>query len=307
MSERSTPRLLLAATVGLLLSAPSPTASLDALGHVGTDPVSPLVDVLALAAWGCAAWLLAVFALTALGCAPGIAGRLAATTVHLLAPRAVRHVAELALGITVATGALGVSGASADQHQPAYGSGAQLVAPVSAPVVVPTPVLAPELGPPTSPASPSSSPSGTHEAPEPAGTAANGNGPQDAGPRPSLDWPVSAAAPGPPRGPARPAARRPLPGGAARAMAAVPRATAAVRGTAGAAGAAPDDVLVRAGDCLWNLAARRLGPAATPRRVAAEWPSWWAANRLVIGDDPDLLLPGMHLRPPPATTPGDPR
>jgi nucleoid-associated protein YgaU len=37
--------------------------------------------------------------------------------------------------------------------------------------------------------------------------------------------------------------------------------------------------------------------------VAASWPRWYAANRRVIGADPDLILPGQILRPP-ADRPG---
>ena len=58
------------------------------------------------------------------------------------------------------------------------------------------------------------------------------------------------------------------------------------------------EVVVRPGDCLWTLAARSLGPAASTRSTAAAWPLWWAANRTVIGDDPDLLRPGLRLRVP---------
>jgi nucleoid-associated protein YgaU len=61
-------------------------------------------------------------------------------------------------------------------------------------------------------------------------------------------------------------------------------------------------VVVRPGDSLWALAEaslRRAGTAApTDRAVAQAWPQWWSANRAVIGDDPDLLLPGTVLRPP---------
>lgn len=68
--------------------------------------------------------------------------------------------------------------------------------------------------------------------------------------------------------------------------------------------AAPVRVVVRKGDSLWSLAARELGPRATADAIAARWPDWYAANRHVIGNDPDLILPGQVLRIPPAL-PGD--
>jgi nucleoid-associated protein YgaU len=58
-------------------------------------------------------------------------------------------------------------------------------------------------------------------------------------------------------------------------------------------------VVVRRGDSLWSIAARDLGPGASDAEVAAQWPRWWHANRAVIGPDPDLILPGTRLRPPP--------
>lgn len=59
-----------------------------------------------------------------------------------------------------------------------------------------------------------------------------------------------------------------------------------------------DVVVVRPGDTLWDLAAAELPSSAGPRDIAAAWPSWWSANRDVIGEDPDLLLPGQRLDPP---------
>lgn len=61
-------------------------------------------------------------------------------------------------------------------------------------------------------------------------------------------------------------------------------------------------VVVKAGDSLWGLAARELGPGATAAAVAARWPEWYAANRQVIGPDPDLIRPGQVLHIPAATT-----
>jgi resuscitation-promoting factor RpfA len=59
-----------------------------------------------------------------------------------------------------------------------------------------------------------------------------------------------------------------------------------------------DEVVVRRGDSLWQIAARALSGDATDAEIATEWPRWYEANRDVVGDDPDLLLPGTVLRPP---------
>ncbi|HET7305300.1 MAG TPA: LysM peptidoglycan-binding domain-containing protein [Segeticoccus sp.] len=60
----------------------------------------------------------------------------------------------------------------------------------------------------------------------------------------------------------------------------------------------PEQQVVRRGDSLWSIAARHLGPDATPSRIAAEWPRWYAANRHLIGDDPGLIVPGQVLQAP---------
>lgn len=64
-----------------------------------------------------------------------------------------------------------------------------------------------------------------------------------------------------------------------------------------------DDVVVRRGDTLWDIAARHLGPSATDAEIAHAWPHWFTANRAVIGPDPDRLVPGQLLHPP-ASHPG---
>lgn len=67
------------------------------------------------------------------------------------------------------------------------------------------------------------------------------------------------------------------------------------------AGRAPsDEVVVRRGDTLWDIAARHLGGDASAAEVAAEWPRWHRANQAVIGPRPDHILPGLRLRPPAA-------
>ena len=65
---------------------------------------------------------------------------------------------------------------------------------------------------------------------------------------------------------------------------------------------AQDQHVVVRGDCLWDIAAGRLttdaGHPPTDAEIARAVPAWWRANSGVIGDDPDLLLPGQVLRPP---------
>jgi len=66
----------------------------------------------------------------------------------------------------------------------------------------------------------------------------------------------------------------------------------------GSARAPVRTVTVRPGDSLWQIAAARLGTRPSPARVAAAWPRWFAANRAVIGEDPDYLVPGEVLHAP---------
>lgn len=58
------------------------------------------------------------------------------------------------------------------------------------------------------------------------------------------------------------------------------------------------EVVVHRGDTLWSIAATHLGPHADAQAIAAEWPRWYAANKHVIGDDPDLLQIGIRLQSP---------
>ncbi len=65
-------------------------------------------------------------------------------------------------------------------------------------------------------------------------------------------------------------------------------------------------VVVHRGDTLWAIAARHLGGRPSTAQIDASWRTWYAANRSVIGDDPNLILPGQQLHPPavPALTHG---
>jgi hypothetical protein len=53
---------------------------------------------------------------------------------------------------------------------------------------------------------------------------------------------------------------------------------------------------VEPGDSLWSLTAGLLPLGAPAAAIAAGWRLLYAANREVVGDDPDLLQPGQVLR-----------
>lgn len=57
-------------------------------------------------------------------------------------------------------------------------------------------------------------------------------------------------------------------------------------------------VVVRRGDSLWSLAAAHLPGRPSDAQTARAWPRWYAANRAVVGADPDLIHPGQRLRAP---------
>jgi hypothetical protein len=58
--------------------------------------------------------------------------------------------------------------------------------------------------------------------------------------------------------------------------------------------------VVRPGDTLWALATHDLPDGASDAQIAFQCLLIYRANRAVIGDDPDLLLPGTTLRLPPS-------
>lgn len=58
---------------------------------------------------------------------------------------------------------------------------------------------------------------------------------------------------------------------------------------------ATDTVRVSPGDSLWSLAEQSLPPHATPAQVERRWREIYAANRGVVGADPDLIRPGQRL------------
>jgi hypothetical protein len=57
-------------------------------------------------------------------------------------------------------------------------------------------------------------------------------------------------------------------------------------------------LVVRGGDSLWSIARALSPPDASDGAVAAMVARLYAANRSVIGDDPDLIYPGTLLQSP---------
>lgn len=243
---------------------------------------------LLLAAWLALGSLLAVATLL-----PGAAGRLAAEIGERITPAAVRKVLALALGASVGSLALPPALVSVAGSGPVtLTTGGRALGPDAA-SSSPAPGFRPTEATPGFAPTPDRAPHAVSSAPRPAALPAAPDGPGFSPTRPAADsmthsdTPVSSPSPGPGYVPTTPPpvhdADRP------RLLAPPPRQTTA----------AHDLVAVRRGDSLWSIAARHLGPGSTDAEIAWEWPRWYAANRDVVGHDPDVLVPGQLLRPPP--------
>ena len=65
-------------------------------------------------------------------------------------------------------------------------------------------------------------------------------------------------------------------------------------------GPPPASVVVRPGATLWSISEERLGPQATPQRIALEVDRIYALNQDRIGPDPNQIFSGQELSLPPA-------
>lgn len=61
-------------------------------------------------------------------------------------------------------------------------------------------------------------------------------------------------------------------------------------------------VVIKTGDCLWDIAHQELGAEATLFQIDQRWRQWWEYNRTQIGEDPHVLSPGTVLKAPPFTS-----
>ncbi len=251
------------ASLAVLWWVSSPVVAVAGLARELRDPrgLDPLVGGLAeSSAWVLVAWLCLHSTLAVARLVPGRIGAAAGTLADRWTPRTLR--AALAMTLSVAALAAVSPSAQAAQGAPspamAAGVGAPGARPTAADLLLDRPAADPS----------------------PQAAAAAASSPLD---RPA----AGATAPelrDQPWTPQRPAPR--------------PVDASTVTGRVRPELATPQDVVVRAGDTLWSIAARHLGAAASPHAVDAEWRRWWHANRHTVGRDPSRLRPGQLLTPP---------
>lgn len=260
--------VVLATAAALLLSGGwRPAVSPDQWFNAAAgDPVGVSFAVLRCLADGVVLRLVIGLGLTAASWLPGWAGLLAGRGARRVTPtswhRFLRqHVPAAAVAVSLSTAGMGLPGLSAHRAPPGVGSAGGAAAAAGTALAAFFPGRAAPPGPtPTSDPLP----------------------PWSADPLPPWSAPGLSPSPGvnpSPAGSSSPTAAAVTPGPP-------PPAT----GTAGC-------IRVQPGDTLWALTADLLS-TTDPVRLAQGWPALWAANRSVIGADPNLLYPGELLRVP---------
>jgi hypothetical protein len=226
---------------------------------------------LAIALWLLSALLLSLLA--ALGSGSSALSAALATGARVLAPKTLRNAVAALMGVAIATApavAVAAEG-SAPGPTPAQARSAQGFIPNG------------ELSPAWAATTPSDNTGrgsgaarGKHAEPSPLGAGPVSSVRPEPTPGPSADGQVGASTSAPrsdllpqwlPSRPPRPTESAPMVSTARRASV-----------------DQDDEIVVRRGDTLWNLAERHLGPGTT--------------DGAVIGSDPDHLVPGERLRPP---------
>ncbi len=225
-----------------------------------------LVLVVSVLAWACFVWLALGTLLMALSVLPGALGSACGALGERLTPAVYRRAARVALGLSVAAGpvlgALPAGAATVDQPTRAAAA-AQLLPGLERPGSVESQVR------------------GAMQLPDldrPAGG-------EVAEQLPMPDRPISDRSDSSPDraglpNPERPQTRDPV-------------TRAPLRNVD-----AHQQIVVKRGDNLWNIARDHLPPGASSVEINQAWHRWYDANRQVIGDNPDLILPGQVLTPP---------
>jgi nucleoid-associated protein YgaU len=235
-----------------------------------------LAGIVAWAGLGVCLWLVASLLLVTLSALPGTVGRWAARLARAVTPVLVRRALSLAVGASVGTLGLPAGAALGDAPPPGstqvHSAEPGSTGPASRPTRVPPSSVSPAFRATARSGSETSAPRGSEvtTTPRPA-TAAE---------------PGSTASPEPGWRPSRPV--RAHDAETSQLLAPVPRTSTA----------SIETVTVRRGDSLWSIAARHLGAGATDAEIAVAWPAWHTLNADLIGDDPDLIHPGLRLRVP---------
>lgn len=282
---------------GVLLSVAAPPDQLAAtLRDTARHPQSTVdahgvesvaTTVVAALAWLTVTWLVLAILLVAASNAPGRVGALATVASAVLVPATTQRLIAATLGVTLLTGLAAGTASAAPSTSPA-----------TSPTTAPGPVSALDLD---WPSTPNLATAARNVAPHaPAATAAPAPTPV-----PDTTFSPAPAPITPGAAPPRDTEGRNTDGrdtGDPATRSSENRATRDQERSPGA-----QEVVVLRGESLWTIAARSLGPAATNDQIAREWPRWWAANRQVIGDNPDLIKPGLRLTPPTQHRPRSPR
>lgn len=273
----------LAVGLAVLLLLRSVTASTlgpsgwDGLTSPGRRPDEVLVVLLATVATTLAAWLALGCALGLLSAVPGAVGRWSARVAERLTPRLVRKLLTVALTTTTASLVLPTATVVAS----AASSGPAALPPMTADDRADGDAASSALlGP---------------------GFRATGPSAAQVNP-PSPAYVVTTSTPSVTTAPstATPTTTRVSPGfrPSAPVRAHDPSSSDLLTRSPRPATALLEAITVRRGDTLWAIVARHLGAEADDAEIAHQWPRWYAANRAVIGADPDLIQPGTQLVPP---------
>jgi nucleoid-associated protein YgaU len=265
VTRRLLPLAWVAAVALLVAIGPSPYAAVRLLRSpmaAAASPEAALDTAAAALAAVVLGWLLLGYLCVLGGRGAGVVARCSRRLSRLLLPRTVRRLLEAATGVSL----LMVTATPA----------------VAGPMLVTTPAAASGTVVTATAAPSAADPERLPSLDRPATTSLV------LAPVPAVPPPVLAPTP-PSASPAPPA---PVPRGHLPVAPSTPGVTA---------GSTPDEIVVHRGDCLWSVVSRALGPSASDAEIAQAWPRWYAANRSVVGPDPDLLLPGQRLRAPSAS------
>lgn len=242
------------------------------------DLLMLLVSVLA---WLCFGWLALGALLTFLAALPGAAGAVFGAMADKVTPAAYRRVAKIALGITVAAAPMVAT-------MPAH------AAPVDSPSQTAATQMLPSLDRPGSTQTVFPGAAQLPNLDRPTGTYTG-----ELGQLPMPDRPTSDQTTGRAIGlplPDRPVTQVGQDGNQQQQQQDRTQQQGQQNRRQQAAG---QHVVVR-GDTLWDIAAANLPDGASNADIARETQRWYQANRQVIGENPDLILPGQILQAPPS-------